>query len=161
MENQILTLTAHSFFQAESPRARWAGVFLALAVTCLLSLIPMKVPAMNPFWQQDAFVPMATATLAGADDHVADSEDQLLGRLLGARRGLRFGDRDGQFHFSTLDPLSPQSGDRGYDPKLRLGDTASLYAGIRANSRIPAKRVRQIALPPPTPFNLRAPPAHA
>jgi hypothetical protein len=154
MENHILTLTARSFFQVENPRARWAGVFLALAVTCLLSLIPMKVPAMNPFWQQDAFQSEVAMTLAAAEDHVE-------GRDLGQRRAVRFGARDGDSRFSSLDPLSPQSGDRGFEPKIRLSDTARLYAGIRANPRIPAKRVRQIALPPPTPFNLRAPPAHA
>jgi hypothetical protein len=154
MEIHILTLTARSFFQAEFPRARWAGVFLALAVTCLLSLIPMKVPAMNPFWQQDAFLTELSMTLAASEDHVQ-------GREAGPQRAARLGARNGDSHFCSLDPLSPQSGDRGFDPKIRLSDAARLYAGIRANPRIPAKRVRQIALPPPTPFNLRAPPAHA
>ena len=161
METGPLTLTARSFFSSETPASRWAGVFLALAVTCLLSLIPMKVPALNPFWQQDAFAPMAETGFEAATDHVGDGEDQVETRPTMKRRGVRLDRRGGHFHFNALDPLSPQSGDRGYDPKPRLSSSAYLYAGIRANSRIPAKRVRQIALPPPTPFHLRAPPACA
>lgn len=126
---------------------------MALAVTCLLSLIPMKVPAMNPFWQQEAFAPYATT--------MTDTDDILGKRPAVGRRAVRIGARDVEPMFTTLDPLAPQSGDRPHEPKFRLGPAQSLYAGIRANSRIPVKRVRQIALPPPTPFNLRAPPARA
>ncbi|MNR75597.1 hypothetical protein D3C86_558530 [compost metagenome] len=140
-------------FTPDKSRARWAGVFLALAVTCLLSLIPMKVPAMNPFWQQEAFTPAST-TMADSDDHLGK-------RLAPGRRAARFGARNTQPTLTTLDPLAPQNGDRPYETKFRLGHAQSLYAGIRANPRIPVKRVRQIALPPPTPFNLRAPPARA
>lgn len=126
---------------------------MALAVTCLLSLIPMKVPAMNPFWQQEAFAPYATS--------MTDSDDLLAKRFVGVRRATRLGSRDVEHTLSALDPLAPSSPGRSFDSKLRAGDLHGLYAGIRANPRIPAKRVRQIALPPPTPFNLRAPPAIA
>ncbi len=109
---------------------------------------------MNPFWQQDSFQSHATTALA-------QSDDALKSRALGSRRGARFGARNVQPMLSALDPLAPQSSDRTYEPKLRLRETSHLYAGIRANPRIPVKRVRQIALPPPTPFHLRAPPARA
>lgn len=107
---------------------------MALAVTCLLSLIPMKVPAMNPFWQQEAFRQLAEAPSLAAL-HPAPPM------------------------VATLDPVAPQTADPGSDAKLHAASHGLLYAGIRANPRIPVKRVRQIALPPPTSFHLRAPPA--
>ena len=126
---------------------------MALAVTCLLSLIPMKVPAMNPFWHQEAFTAYATS--------MADTDDALAKRVVAPRRSTRLGSRDTEQLLAALDPLTSSPPGRSFESKLRAAQVHGLYAGIRANPRIPAKRVRQIALPPPTPFNLRAPPACA
>lgn len=144
-------------------------MLLAVAVTCLLSLIPLKIPALAPFWLQHAIDSLAASpSTAAAPDHLDDLPDHVerphgqvapIAKL--KRRGARLDDQGDHLGFNALNPLSPQSGERHHDPKPRLDDSARLYAGIRANARIPAKRVRQIALPPPTPFHLRAPPARA
>jgi hypothetical protein len=141
---------------------------MALAVTCLLSLIPMKIPAISPFmggagglsgpegplsfWGHDA-------ALHAPEDGVASSDDHL--RTKASRRPARFGGRRNLPLLSALDPLAPQSWNGSFGERFSLSGLLGLYAGIRANPRIPVKRVRQIALPPPTPFNLRAPPAQA
>lgn len=126
---------------------RWVGVFLALAVTCLLSLIPLKAPALNPFWH-DAIFPAA--------------EGEALATTLQAQTADE--DHSWSLSSSRLDPPTPLSvhaGDRVTFDAFLIQATPLLFAGIRANARIPAKRVRQIALPPPTPFRLRAPPERA
>ncbi|GEM_PF-3337853 len=128
--------------------ARWAAVFMALAVTCLLSLIPMKVPALNPFWQQGVLLPPAMTLLA-------DSNEGL--QIKASNENL--GSREVQPMLAPLDPRVPLPWSTGFDSPHRGGHFASLYAGIPANPRIPAKKVRRIALPPPTPVNLRAPPS--
>lgn len=147
--------------------SRWAAFFMALAVTCLLSLIPMKVPAISPFMGGAGGLagpdgPLSLwgheAALQAAEDGVTQDDDSLQSKVV--RRPGRIGSRKLILSLAALDPLAPQPADAS-DPISSLAVPLSLRAGIRANPRIPVKRVREIALPPPTPFNLRAPPARA
>lgn len=131
----------------DASRTRWVGAFLVLAVTCLLSLIPLKVPALNPFWHDEIFP--AAAVEAPATTLQFEAVEEASDWSLASSRLV------------PPSPLSVHAGDRVTFDAFLIQATPLLFAGIRANARIPAKRVRQIALPPPTPFRLRAPPERA
>lgn len=122
---------------------RWFGWIMALAVTLLLSVVPLKTPLVN------------LDLLDGRDSHAGYQAP-----LSSSPTGLSLSKAD-KTTLSALVAASTNAGAREQQVSFPLDPSRWLFAGIRGNASLPPHAVRLVALPAHYRQRLRSPPACA